>query len=143
MDKIRFNVLQSFAVVPRVIFCALLLAPNFSSAQIQNYDFEPIVVSTDVVESVVFSVRTDDSPSSLVLAFSNGTERSLSHQGEGVYTITITHEEALYEYQSDKVNRNFVGFLEVFSGETLLQRGNLFINVEDDSIPEILISAHP
>ena len=85
------------------------------------------------------SVQTDGSLTSLELEFANGTERSLSHQGDGLYTISVTHEEALFGYQSDDVNRNFVGFLNAYSGGTRLLRGNIFINVVDESISETIV----
>ena len=121
------------------LICALLLASNTTFAQIQTFAFEPIVINTNIIEPSILSVQTDGSLTSLELEFANGTERSLSHQGDGLYTISVTHEEALFGYQSDDVNRNFVGFLNAYSGGTRLLRGNIIINVEDESISETII----
>jgi len=123
-----------------VLLCASLLIPGNSLAQIQTWAFEPIVISADIIEPATLTVQTDDSPTLLVLEFANGSERPLNYQGDGLYNISVSHEEALFDYQSDDVNRNFVGFLSVYSGDTRMLKLNLFINVDDKLIPETIIT---
>ena len=61
--------------LPLVLCFILLLLPVASLASVQTYTFEPIVISTNVIEPVVLRVQTDGTYTSLSLAFSNGTER--------------------------------------------------------------------
>ncbi|MGB6366204.1 MAG: hypothetical protein WBG93_05185, partial [Thermoanaerobaculia bacterium] len=117
------------------------MSPGVSAAALVTYrGFDPIAVSVAHPEIVLLSVQTDGSPSDVVLELASGPSRPLTNHGSGFYTTTVTHEEVLYGYQPDDVNRNFVGFLEIFSGASLLLRGSLFIEVHDASIPDVAVN---
>ena len=86
-----------------------------------------------------FKVELDGNPSSVQLQFADGEAASLTEQGDGVWKISVPAAQALFGYQPDNVNRNFVGFLDVFSDGTRVLRFNVFVNVSDQNIPHAAI----
>lgn len=104
------------------------------------HGFEPDVISAAGNEAAELSVQTNGSPTRLQLVLASGLELPLAPQGNGLYTVTVNHGDALFGYQPDDVNRNFVGYLDVYENEERLLRGNMFINVHDSVIPEVAIS---
>jgi hypothetical protein len=104
------------------------------------HGFEPDVISAAGNEAAELSVQTNGSPTRLQLVLASGLELPLAPQGNGLYTVTVNHGDALFGYQPDDVNRNFVGYLDVYENEERLLRGNMFINVHDSTVPEVAIS---
>ena len=104
------------------------------------YGFEPNVISATGNETAELSVQTDGSPTRLELVLASGLELPLAPRGNGLFTVTVNHGDALFDYQPDDVNRNFVGYLDVYENEERLLRGNMFINVHDSTVPEVAIS---
>jgi len=104
------------------------------------HGFEPDVISAAGNEAAELSVQTNGSPTRLQLVLASGLELPLAPRGNGLFTVTVNHRDALFDYQPDDVNRNFVGYLDVYENEERLLRGNMFINVHDSVIPEVAIS---
>ena len=85
--------------------------------RVEYWTFDPLVISTSGGQSVSLSVQTSGSPSSVKLVLARGSERMLDDMGNGRYTTTITHAEALYGQWWNYVNRNYVGRLDLNNGE--------------------------
>jgi hypothetical protein len=104
--------------------------------EVKWFFFEPAVIRTDATDSVDFKVKIDGGPSNVQLELPNDTI-SLTDEGDGRWGITLTAAQALFGYQpDDDANHNFVGFLDVFSDGTRIQRRNVFVNVLDKNIPD-------
>jgi len=101
------------------------------------FSFSPLVILTDESASTKFSVKIDGNPSSVQLALAAGGSVSLTNDGSGIWSVPLSHSQALFDYQSDDANHNFVGFLDVFDGATRVFRGNAFVSVKDESIPSV------
>lgn len=130
-----------------IYFCAAarLVGPGIVNAapepiQIKWFFFEPAVIRLDSNEPLDFRVKLGGNPSSVELQFADGEAESLTEQGDGVWKISVSAAQALFGYQPDDVNHNFVGFLDVFSAGTRVLRLNVFINVLDQNIPRATIA---
>jgi hypothetical protein len=107
--------------------------------EVDWFFFEPAVIRTDATDSVDFKVKINGGPSSVQLELPNDTI-SLTAEGDGKWGITLTAAQALFGYQpDDDANHNFVGFLDVFSDGTRIERRNVFVNVLDQNIPDATI----
>jgi hypothetical protein len=132
-----------------LIYCCAavrLVAPGLVNAapepiQIKWFFFDPAVIRVDSNEPLDFTVKLGGNPSSVELQFADGEAESLTEQGDGVWKISVSAAHALFGYQFDDVNHNFVGFLDVFSAGTRVLRLNVFINVLDQNIPRATIAA--
>jgi len=113
---------------------------SIASDVVRWFGFEPFAVNASGTEPITLRVQTNGSPSRLELAMANGETQQLTDLGNGLYTIEVSHDAALFGYASDDVYRNFVGFLDVFDGNTRLVRGNMFVDVYDETIREVSIS---
>lgn len=101
------------------------------------FSFSRLVIPTDESASTKFLVKIDGNPSSVQLALAAGGNVSLTNDGSGIWSVPLSHSQALFDYQSDDANHNFVGFLDVFDGATRVFRGNTFVSVKDESIPSV------
>jgi len=123
---------------------ALVLMASFpvlASAAVSWYGFTPVVIDADNDASVTFTARTDGSDARLELVLSNGEVRAMEHQGEGLYTVTLSRDEALFGYGAEDVNRNVVGYLDGYDEADVRQyRLNIVINVFDQNIPPVPVS---
>ena len=118
----------------------VLVNAALAPIEVKWFFFEPAVIRTDATDSVDFKVKIDGGPSSVQLQFANDTITSLTDEGDGRWGITLTAAQALFGYQpDDDANHNFVGFLDVFSDGTRIQRRNVFVNVLDRNIPDSTI----
>ena len=126
-------------VAPVSFACPVLVNAAPDPIQIQWFFFEPAVMRVDSNESAEFKVKLGGTPSSVQLQFANGETATLTTEGNGVWKISISAAQTLFDYQPDDVNRNFVGFLDVFSDGTRVVRLNVFINVLDQNIPDATI----
>jgi hypothetical protein len=118
----------------------VLVNAALAPIQVKWHFFEPAVIRTDATDSVDFKVKIDGGPSSVQLELANGTITSLTDEGDGRWGITLTAAQALDGYQrDDDANHNFVGFLDVFSDGTRIERRNVFVNVLDKNIPDSTI----
>src|SRR5262245_48633647 len=118
------------------LFTGLVLVnAAFAQIELKWFSFDPAVVRTTATESVNLRVKIDSVPSSVQLQLADGTNTGLIDAGDGTWGVTLTAAQALFGYQPDDANHNFVGFLDVFSDGTTIRRQNLFINVLDENIP--------
>ncbi len=127
-------------MVAQVSFeCPVLVNAAPDPIQILWFFFAPAVIRVDSTELAEFKVKLGGTPSSVQLQFTNGDTASLTEEGDGVWTISISAAQALFGYQPDEVNHHFDGFLDVFADGTRVVRFNVFINVLDQNIPEATI----
>jgi hypothetical protein len=136
------------------LFCAGLIAypsslpegvessvtESTASEVVPWFGFEPIAIDADGSEPVTLVVQTDGLVTHLDLVLASGAVQQLDGLGNGLYSTEVRHEDALFGYAADDVNRNFVGFLDIYDGEVKLVRGNMFIDVYDAAIPEVAVS---
>ena len=112
-----------------------LLTNAAQQTGIKYRDLDPLVISTSGDQSVVLSIQTSGSPSEVKLVLANGSETLLDHVGNGRFSTTITHSEALYGNGSAYVYRNYIGYLDLNNGSQY----QLFISLDDGSIPEVAL----
>ena len=103
------------------------------------FSFSPLVIPKDESATTKFSVKIDGNPSSAQLALAAGGTVNLTNDGSGIWTVSLSNSQALFDYQPDDANHNFVGFLDVFDGAARLFRGNIFVSVKDESIPSVTV----
>jgi hypothetical protein len=101
------------------------------------FSFSPLAIPMDESAATKFSVKIDGNPSSVQLALAAGSTLNLTNDGGGIWTVSPSNSQALFDYQPDDANHNFVGFLDVFDGAARLFRGNLFVSVKDEGIPSV------
>jgi hypothetical protein len=104
-------------------------------------DVNPLVVRADGNESVALRLYTNGSVTSAELELAAGPTVSLAPAGGGAFSITLTHAQALFGYTATDYLHNFVGFLNIYSGSTRLARLNIFVNVDDGTIPAVSIKS--
>ena len=134
--KSAFMVAGFFALLSSSLAAELPPVQLTNAAQqttIEYRDLDPLVISTSGDQSVVLSIQTSGSPPEVELMLVNGTQRKLDHLGNGLYSTTITHSEALYGNGSAYVYRNYIGYLDLNNGS----KYQLFISLDDGSIPEV------
>ena len=96
-------------------------------------DFDPFVVPLAGEDGSELLVQTDGSLNRLELVTEKGS-RLLDSRGGGLYALDLSHEELVGGYKAPD-RQNFVGFLDLYVGETRISRFNMFIGILDDSIP--------
>ena len=101
------------------------------------FSLSPLVIPNDQSASTKLSVKIDGNPSSVQLALASGGTLNLTNDGSGIWTVSLSSSQALFDYQPDDANHNFVGFLDVFDGPTRVFRGNIFVSVKDEAIPSV------
>ena len=107
------------------------------SMSIQWFYFDPMAIRTDRIDPVQFNVKIEGSPSSVQLQLAaSGTVNLIAGSG-GSWSVTLTAAQTLFDYQPDDANHNFVGFLDIFQGNTRALRLNTFISVLDKSVSAI------
>lgn len=107
------------------------------SISIQWFQFDPMAIRADRTDPVQFSLKIEGSPSSVQLQLAAGGRVNLTVGSGGVWSVTLTAAQALFDYQPDDANHNFVGFLDIFQGSTRALRLNTFIDVLDKSVSTI------
>jgi hypothetical protein len=106
-----------------------------SPTRIEHYQFDPIVVSPRIADTVALKVAAPPSVDSVVLELAAGGTLTLAPSGANLFCGLLMPRQVLFGYQPDDVQRNFVGYLNLNAGATRLKRLNLFIDVADDAVP--------
>jgi hypothetical protein len=112
-----------------------VVAEAIKQSRLKYWTFDPIVVNSSGNQSVLLSVQTDMSTPEVNFVFAGGSVRPLLDQGDGKFSITLTHDEALNGEWWKYVNRNYVGYLNLGYGDT----HPISINIDDGSIPEVTV----
>jgi hypothetical protein len=114
-------------------FVVCLCVGRAAQAQLVRWaDFDPFVVPLAGEDGSELIVQTDGSPDRLELV-TDERSQLLDHRGGGLYAIQLSHEELVGGYRAPD-RRNFVGFLDVYTGGARVFRGNMFIGILDESI---------
>lgn len=112
----------------------------------KSYRFTPMVVEPGVTPAVVLEVEVDGSPTAVRLELAaTGTEVDLlddgvapdAAAGDGTYTVGLTGAQVTFGFDATDVQRNFVGFLRLYSGVTVSAQYNVFIDVLTAGVPGI------
>jgi hypothetical protein len=114
-------------------------------AEVVYYRFTPMVIDENQQLDAILEVRVSGPVSSVKLQlessnveiplYDNGTQGD-KIAGDGIYTTKIKMSYILHNFTPDDVNRNFVGFLHLYSGK---QKGeyNVFTDILTSKIPQI------
>src|SRR5215510_12995155 len=110
-------------VLAGMVLAAAGGAPAADPIAVKWFEFSPLVIPSDGGVSPKLSVKIEGNPSSVQLALAAGGTASLTNDGTGVWSAAVPAAQALFGYQPDHVNRNFVGFLDLFDGASRVFRG--------------------
>jgi len=115
--------------------------------------FVPPVLSADAAGAILFEAKVTGSPTRVILVL-NTRDGSTSNQvlrddglagdrarGDGIYTLSLTAAEIVGLLKPDDVLRAEVGFLEIYDGTTLVNRGNIFADVLTSDIPLLSVTS--
>lgn len=100
---------------------------------------EPLVLDADQQEPLTITVLSSGQETGFAFDFANGDYRELTQVGDNLFTITVSHEEAMYDFTASDVNRNFLGYLEHWTDDTMYIRANVFVEIKDQSIPPVVV----
>jgi hypothetical protein len=143
-------------LVRRVFFmlCSLLLIllgsgcpPGPDDLDVVYYRFTPMVTDEDMETDVVLEARVEGSPSAVRLSLQSGSDVDLRDDGSGgdaaagdeIYTVTLSAAQVLHNFTADDVNRNFIGYLRLYSGEELGTQINIFADIITEAIPPVQV----
>jgi hypothetical protein len=107
---------------------------------ILHTSWEPRVVDTQAPSSVRLTVAVQGTPTRLEIVFADGSVLPLSSSGLDTYATSLSPNRLLAGYKSGDAH-NFVGFLDVYVGAARVFRGNLFVNVRDQTMPDVRVSS--
>jgi hypothetical protein len=130
--------------VCRGAFVTLLLAlPVTAAAQsVPWYRFNPQVVPASYASPVKLEASVTGSPTLVQLVLNVGGTITMLDDGtggdavagDGVYTASIPAATILSNLAADDAQREFVGYLDIYSGATRVFRGNMFVDVYSPSV---------
>ena len=133
--------LPAAADVQQLVTCLSCAVSNSLTAQaatpIVYYIDDPVVVQMGATTNVTLTLKTDGTVTTLAVDLEAGGILTATALATDTYRLVFTPEQALFNY-SPSYNHNFVGYLRVYVGATLLGRYNLFINVSDAAVPSLL-----
>lgn len=104
---------------------------------ILHISWEPRVVDTRAPAPVRVTITVQGTPTRLEIG---GSVLPLSSSGSGTYATSFSSNGLLSGYRSGDAH-NFVGFLDVYVGAERVLRGNLFVNVRDQTVPDVPVSS--
>ncbi len=104
--------------------------------------FDPLVVDPASTAAATLEVAVEGSPTSVRLELAaTGAEVFLSDDGEATYTIDVPTEHLTHGFDDADVNRNFVGYLRLYDGDSVVEQLNVFIDVLTPGIPPVAVEA--
>jgi hypothetical protein len=136
------------ALILASILCMLGCEPKDIEAT--YYRFTPMVVDQSSTTNVVLEVKVEGSPTDVKLRLeSTGTEVPLvddgsgsdATAGDGIYTVSIAMTDILYNFTTDDVYRNFIGYLRLYSGTTQVGQYNIFKDFINSTIPSVSVTS--
>ena len=113
-----------------------------ASAQIDWITFDPTAIRTTRTDPVRLDLQYNNAtPSTAMrLDLAAGGSITMTPMGGGRFTTTVSAASALFDFASDDMNRNFVGFLRILgAGGSVVSTYNVFINVLDSRIPAVAV----
>ena len=102
--------------------------------------WQPRVLDLAAPGPLVLTVKTTGRPTSVVIRPQSGPSITLTQADATTFRATLTHAQLTSAYQSGD-RHSFVGFIDFFQGATQLSRGNLFVNVRTQAMPNVAIRA--
>ena len=132
--------------LPRLVLVAVLttavlgvLSPTPAIAATSMWDvFEPRVVDHDDPQPLTYTASVAGSPTRVQLTMPSGT-LTLASVGNGLYRAQLTPEQLLWGYEVGD-GHNFVGYLDVYTNANR-DRANVFVNVKDQTVPNVAIKS--
>jgi len=123
---------------------ALLVLSQAAAAQTIDWiEWDPMAIRSTRTDAVPLVLQSTNIVS-IRLDLAAGGSIALTNAGGGRFTGSVSAAAALFDYQADDVNTNFVGFLHVF-GPGSVDGGayNLFIGVLDGRVPAVAVTNLP
>ena len=125
---------------------SIILTTNFAFAQAaiepEWFLFDPAVIKNDRTEPVLYKTKMPEDVTGVQIRLENGSVVNLDNDGQGIWSVTLFAPEVLFDYGSEDVNHNFVGFLDVIVDGNTVKTLNLHINVLDQNIPDVPVFDH-
>jgi len=122
-----------------LVLTVYLLAPSAASAvtiRLVSVDWSPRVIRAGSPGRATATFRIEGAPTRVELTSPDGgAPIGLSANGQE-YAVTLDAARLLNEYAVG-LGRNFVGFLDMYSGDTRVVRYNVFVNVRDGTMPYV------
>lgn len=121
---------------------AVVLCPC-ANAQIQWLLWDPVAIAPDRSEPARLEMQLDaggrvpggNAPAARIDLAAGGS-LTLTPLGSGRFTAMIAPAQLLYDYKSDDINRNFVGYIRLLdASNAVITSYNAFISVVDTNIP--------
>jgi hypothetical protein len=115
--------------------------------------FDPMVIPVDSTGDVLYTVCVTGTPTRVVLVMNtpSGTATNLAlrddgtggdlRRGDSVFTGTLRARDVAALLRPDDVFRAEVGFVEVYDGDTLAIRGNVFADILTVDIPILPVTS--
>src|SRR5262245_23214519 len=112
----------------RLVLAAAVAAPASPCAAqtVTWFGFDPLVVPSTFTQPVRLEAAITGGPTRVALTFESGASVDMrddgsggdTRAGDGVFTVSIPAATILAALRADDVQREFVGFLDVFNGAT-------------------------
>jgi hypothetical protein len=121
----------------------LLVAPSLGAQTIDWSSFDPTAIRSTRTTAAMLQLQTAG-VAAVRLDLAAGGAITLTSAGGGRFTASVPASALLFDYHSDDVNHNFVGFLRLLDGGgAVLVTYNLFIGVIDDRVPAVVVRDLP
>lgn len=118
--------------------------------KVTYYRFTPMVIRDSRTGYVGLEVKVEGSPTTVklelaatsteVLLLDNGLGIDAA-AGDGIYTVSIAMTNILFDFTTDDVYRNFIGYLRPYSGTTQMGQYNIFADLINSTVPPIDITS--
>jgi len=115
-------------------------------AQVDWISFDPPVIRSTRTDAVRLDVQLEPNSgiTSVRLDYAAGGSLALTSTGSGRFTASVPASRALAGFDSEDMNRNFVGFLRFLNGSAqVVSSYNLIINVFDATTPLVPVRTLP
>lgn len=119
------------------LVAAFLPAPATAQISFPELGFERCAVPDTLSSPVVFTARITGNYDSVRLEAASGAQIPLVDQGGGVWAASVPAADLLFGYSPAFAGRNFVGYLRVRLGTTLLASLNILTGVVDSGVPAV------
>jgi hypothetical protein len=119
----------------RALLALLLLSAPAQAQTIAWIKWDPAAIRSNRTAPATVEMMTTGAVPAVRLDYAAGGSLTLASAGANRWTGTVPAAQLLFDYASDDVNHNFVGFFRLLgsSGETLVTY-NGFVNVVDERV---------
>ncbi len=130
--------MRSNALRGALLFVGVILgaASTLQAQAVLSMSRSPVAIRTGSTQPVTLQVTTSGTLTGLRLDLQAGGAITLTQTSAARWEGTVTAAQALFGYDANDVNHNFIGFLRVLgAGGAVTSSYNIFINVLDSNVP--------